>query len=152
LLKEYGSIFMETVYQSLRKKGISRREFLKLSAVLTASLGLSPEMFPEVVHALETKPKPVVIWLEFQDCAGCTESFIRSTSIFPTEVLLDLISLEYHETIMAPAGEYAEESKREAIQKYRGKYILVVEGSITSTDGGIYCTVGGRVQFRFIKL
>ncbi len=138
---------METVYQSLRKKGISRREFLKLSAVLTASLGLSPEMFPEVVHALETKPKPVVIWLEFQDCAGCTESFIRSTSIFPTEVLLDLISLEYHETVMAPAGEYAEESKREAIQKYKGKYILVVEGSVTPTDGGIYCTVGGRSNY-----
>ena len=142
---------METIYESLRKKGISRREFLKLSAVITASLGLSPEMFSDVVYALETKPKPVVIWLEFQDCAGCSESFIRSTSIFPSEVLLDLISLEYHETLMAPAGEYAEQSKLEAINKYKGKYILVVEGAITPTDGGIYCTVAGKSNYELLK-
>ncbi len=105
-------------------------------------LGLPPSMLPEVVHALETKPKPVVIWLEFQDCAGCSESFIRSTTVMPTEVLLDFISLEYHETLMAPAGEYAEESKREAMERYKGRYILVVEGSVT--PNGVYCAVGGR--------
>ncbi|NPA51991.1 MAG: hydrogenase small subunit [Aquificae bacterium] len=141
---------METVYESLRKKGVSRRDFLKLCTVLTASLGMSPEKILDVAYALETKPKPVVIWLEFQDCAGCSESFIRSTSIFPSEILLDLISLEYHETLMAPSGEYAELSKEEAIEKYKGKYILVVEGSVSPQDDGVYCTVGGKSNYHLL--
>ena len=140
---------MITLSQIFKEKGYSRRDFLKFATLTTAMLGLPPAMLPKVVHALETKPKPVVIWLEFQDCAGCSESFIRSTTVMPTEVLLDFISLEYHETLMAPAGYYAEESKREAIEKYRGKYILVVEGS--ATPEGVYCTVGGHSNYELLK-
>ncbi|EDP75026.1 hydrogenase small subunit [Hydrogenivirga sp. 128-5-R1-1] len=140
---------MQTLPEVFKAKGYSRRDFLKFATLTTAILGLPPSMLPKVVHALETKPKPVVIWLEFQDCAGCSESFIRSTTIMPTEVLLDFISLEYHETLMAPAGEYAEESKREAMERYKGKYILVVEGSVT--PNGVYCTVGGRSSYELLK-
>ena len=140
---------MNTLLELFRERGYSRRDFLKFATLTTAILGLPPSMLPKIVHALETKPKPVVIWLEFQDCAGCSESFIRSTTIMPTEVLLDFISLEYHETLMAPAGEYAEESKREAMEKYKGKYILVVEGSVT--PNGVYCTVGGRSNYELLK-
>ena len=142
---------METLYEILKRKGYSRREFLKFSTVLASVIGLSPQAFPEFVHALEVKLKPVVIWLEFQDCAGCSESFIRSTSLLPAEVLLDYISLEYHETLMSPAGYYAEESKKEAMEKYKGKYILVVEGSVTPQDNGVYCTVGGKSNYDILK-
>ena len=141
---------MESIYDLLKKRGYSRRDFLKLAAGLTAALSLSPEMIPKVAHALETKPKPVVIWLEFQDCAGCSESFIRSTNILPTEVLLDIIDLEYHETLMAPAGEFAEASKEEAMQKYKGQYILVVEGSIPTGNAG-YCTIAGKTALDQLK-
>ena len=140
---------MHTLHDLFKLKGYSRRDFLKFATLTAAALGLPPSMFAQFVHALETKPKPVVIWLEFQDCAGCSESFIRSTTVMPTEVLLDFISLEYHETLMAPAGERAEESKREAIEKYKGKYILVVEGS--TTPKGVYCTVGGRSNYELLK-
>ncbi|MCS7171757.1 MAG: hydrogenase small subunit, partial [Aquificaceae bacterium] len=96
-------------------------------------------------------PKPVVIWLEFQDCAGCTESFIRSTSVLPSEVLLDYISLEYHETLMSSSGFDAEEAKREAMEKYKGKYILVVEGSISPEGKGVYCTISGKSNLDLLK-
>jgi len=140
---------MKSLSDIFRDKGYSRREFLKFATLTTAFLGLHPSMFQKLVYALENKPKPVVIWLEFQDCAGCTESFIRSTTIMPTEVLLDFISLEYHEVLMAPAGHYAEESKKEAIEKYKGNYILVVEGAVTPY--GEYCTVGGKANYDLLK-
>ncbi|GAB6066604.1 hydrogenase small subunit [Aquifex pyrophilus] len=140
---------MKTLFEVFKDKGYTRRDFLKFATLTTAVLGLPPSLMPKVVKALETKPKPVVIWLEFQDCAGCSESFIRSTSLLPTEVLLEFISLEYHETLMAPSGDYAEESKREAIEKYKGKYILVVEGSVT--PNGVYCTVGGKSNYELLK-
>jgi hydrogenase small subunit len=142
---------MDSLYSIYKQRGYTRRDFLKSSLLLATFLGLPPSAFPRVVEALELKPKPVVIWLEFQDCAGCTESFIRSTSILPSDVLLDYISLEYHETLMSPSGFYAEEAKREAIEKYKGKYILVVEGSLSPKSNGVYCTVSGKSNVELLK-
>ncbi|MCS6957780.1 MAG: hydrogenase small subunit [Aquificaceae bacterium] len=142
---------MESLYDLYKNKGYSRREFLRSIMLLSATLGFPPSMFPDVVKALESRPKPAVIWLEFQDCAGCTESFIKSTSILPADVLLDYISLEYHETLMAPSGFYAEESKKEAIEKHRGRYILVVEGSVSPKDRGVYCTIGGKSNAELLQ-
>ncbi|WP_340690405.1 hydrogenase small subunit [Hydrogenobacter thermophilus] len=142
---------MESLYHIYRRRGYTRRDFLKSVLLLSAVLGFPPTSFGQAVKALELKPKPVVIWLEFQDCAGCTESFIRSTSILPSDVLLDYISLEYHETLMSPSGFYAEEAKREAIEKYKGKYILIVEGSVSPRNKGVYCTVSGKSNVELLK-
>ncbi len=142
---------MESLYHIYKRRGYTRRDFLTSAIAISTALGLSSSLLPKVVKALEVKPKPVVIWLEFQDCAGCTESFIRSTSILPTDVLLDYLSLEYHETLMSPSGFYAEESKREAMEKYRGKYVLVVEGSVSPKDKGVYCTVAGKSNVDLLK-
>lgn len=142
---------MESLYDVFRRRGYNRRDFLKSVLLLTASLGLPPTAFARTVRVLELKPKPVVIWLEFQDCAGCSESFIRSTSILPSDVLLDYISLEYHETLMSPSGFYAEEAKKEAMERYKGEYILIIEGSVTPKDKGVYCTVSGRSNVELLK-
>ncbi|MBN2500681.1 MAG: hydrogenase small subunit, partial [Anaerolineales bacterium] len=48
------------------------------------------------------------------------------------------------ETLSAAAGFQVEEAKKAAMEKYAGQYILVVEGSVSPADGGIYCTIGGR--------
>jgi hydrogenase small subunit len=84
-----------------------------------------------------------LIWLEFQDCAGCTESISRSQNPTLTKLVLNDITIEYHETLMAAAGFQAEEAKQAAMEKYKGQCILVVEGSIPLANGG-YCTIGGR--------
>jgi hydrogenase small subunit len=60
------------------------------------------------------------------------------------DLLLDVISLEYHETIMAPAGAAAEKSRTDAMAKYAGKYLTVVEGAIPTAANGAYCCVNGR--------
>lgn len=66
-------------------------------------------------------------------------------------MLLDYISLEYHETLMSPSGFYAEEAKREAMEKYKGKYILIVEGSVSLRNRGVYCTVSGKSNVELLK-
>jgi hydrogenase small subunit len=106
-------------------------------------LGLPRSAAAKIATALETKPKPTLVWLEFQDCAGNTESFLRSSKPTAADVILDLLSVDYHETIMAAAGKRAEAALAKAIEN-KGAYIAVIEGAIPDGANGAYCTIGGR--------
>jgi hydrogenase small subunit len=151
----------ETIAQSLKKNGVSRRDFLKISGLLAVAMGLSKappvtasglpaklargyNVNRAILHALQTKPRLPVIWIEFQDCAGCTEAITRSNSPSLVSLVLNTLTIEYHETLSAAAGFQAEQAKQDAMQKYAGQYILVVEGSIPTGAGASYCTIGGR--------
>jgi hydrogenase small subunit len=128
--------------------GISRREFLKYCTATAAVLGLSELGFAtRIADALESaSKKPPVIWLEGQDCAGCSISFTGSLNPPAASIILDKISLRYHEAIMAGSGYLCESACHDTIQE--GGYILVVEGSIPLADDR-FCMVGGR-PFRAI--
>jgi len=129
---------------SLAQRGVSRRDFLKFCTLMAATLALPSSLVPKIAEALEKKLKPAAIWLEFSDCAGDTESMLRATKPTIAEIVLDILSLDYHETIMAPSGKAAEKSKKDTMEKNKGKYIAIVEGAIPMKDGGIYCTIGGE--------
>jgi len=133
-----------TIRDALAEQGVLRRDFLKFCMAMAAALALPSSMVPRIVEALETKVKLPVIWLEFSDCAGDSESMLRATKPTVAEVVLDVISLEYHETLMAPSGRAAEKSKKDVVRNQKGKYLAVVEGAIPMKDGGIYCTIGGE--------
>lgn len=137
--------------KSIIDRQINRRDFLKLSVKTAAVLGLSSAMVPELCSALEKKEKPAVIWVHFQECTGCTESLLRATEPEVTELILDMISLEYHETLFAAAGYQIEENLVNAMERYRDKYVLVVEGSIPVKAGGHYCTVSGHTAMDILK-
>lgn len=127
----------------LRPPKTTRRDFLKIAGASLALLGLSQALTPKVVKALEsTSGKPAVIWLEGQDCAGCTESFLNSQEPLAISLILDTISLRYHETAMAASGYQAEAALEATIAE--GGYILVIEGSIPLAEDGRYCTVSGK--------
>ncbi|GLI52703.1 hydrogenase small subunit [Thermodesulfovibrio yellowstonii] len=140
-----------TIYEGLVRRGVSRRDFLKFCATTAAVLGLSSSYVPKIAEAMEKKEKPVVVWLHFQDCTGCSESVLRATKPTIGQIVLDVVSLEYHETIMAAAGHQAEKSLHDAIKKYKGKYLVVVEGAIPTKDGGLYCCIGGRAAVDILK-
>lgn len=130
-------------------KGLSRRNFLKYCAFTAAMLGLEQSKVTEIAKVLAAAAKkPPVIWLEGQDCAGCTISFISSTAPDISEIILDTVSLRYHETVMAGAGNVAEEALQEAVQD--GGYVLIVEGSIPTADDK-YCMVGGKPFGKTVK-
>ena len=132
-----------TLADTLATKGVSRRDFLKFCAAMTAALALPMKYTDRVAAAVASAKKPVLVWLEFQDCAGNSESLLRASAPSVSEIVLDVLSLDYHETVMAAAGHQAEEALKMATAE-PGSYLAVVEGSIPTRDGGVYCTVGGR--------
>lgn len=131
--------------KKLEKKGVSRREFMQFCTYLTATLGLSSSFVPKVAEVFAApKQRPPVIWLHFGECTGCSESMIRTMYPWVDELVLDILSIEYHETIMAAAGHQAEEVLQMAVKKYKGKFICVVEGAIPTKYDGAYGKIGGR--------
>jgi hydrogenase small subunit len=128
----------------LERRGVSRREFLGFCSVMASAFALPKAVGAKMAEAIANKEKPTLIWLEFQDCAGNSESFLRSSRPAVADIVLDILSIDYHETIMAAAGHQAEEARAKAVAGKRGAYLAVVEGSIPTADGGVYCTVGGR--------
>ncbi|MCP4746922.1 MAG: hydrogenase small subunit [Desulfobacteraceae bacterium] len=132
-------------YKKLESKGVSRRDFMKFCTVLTATMGFSSAYVSKIAEVFAApKLRPPVIWLHFGECTGCSEGFLRSMYPFVDELVLEILSVEYHETIMAAAGVQAEEQLHDAVKKHKGKFICVVEGSIpTKFDGG-YGKIAGR--------
>ena len=93
---------------------------------------------------METKPRLPVVWFHFQECTCCSESFIRSSHPIVSDIVLDKISLDYTETLQAAAGHQAEAALHETMEKYKGEYIMLVEGSVPTENDGVYCCIGGR--------
>lgn len=124
--------------------GVTRREFLKFCTGIAATMGLPVGMGMRIAEAAASPQRPPVIWLSAQECTGCTESLLRSTHPTLDQLILDAISLDYHETLCAGAGHQAEAAKKASMEANKGKYVLVVDGSIPTKDGGIYCKIAGR--------
>ena len=86
-----------------------------------------------------------VVWLQAGGCSGCTVSLANSAFPWLSSILLDQvlpgthISLLYHPTLMAGAGEGALEVL-EGLPA--GGYVLAVEGSIPENEK--FCVVGER--------
>lgn len=135
----------------LAAHGISRRQFVKFCSLMTATLALPPRYAHAVVKALDKRTKPVLVWLEFQDCSGNSESMLRSGHPSVGDFVLDLLSWEYHELIMAGSGKHAEAALERVVNEAKGEYICVVEGSIPTADGGVYCTIGGKTALDIAK-
>lgn len=134
----------ETIWQSMQQKGYSRREFLQLCSAAAVTAGLGRSAVGQVVSAFETQSKPAVVWMHFQECTCCSESFIRASHPTVTDVLFDTLSLNYTETLMAASGFQAEKSLSDTIRDHAGKYIVLVEGSVPLAADGVYCMVGGK--------
>lgn len=140
--------------QDLLGHHVPRREFLAFCTKMTVLLGLGEAYVPRVARAIESAAgarRPAVIWLEFQDCAGNTESFTRANAPSVAEAVLQAISLDYHETLMAAAGRRAEEARAKSLKENSGKIIVVVEGSVPTKDDGVYCTIGGKTAIQHLR-
>ncbi len=97
-----------------------------------------------MAESVTNPQRPPVIWIGAQECTGCTESLLRATHPTVENLVLETISLEYHEVLSAAFGHQVEENKHNALEKYKGQYVLVVDGSIPLKDNGIYCMVAGE--------
>lgn len=141
---QHEDALTDGVWAALARRGVSRRDFLKFCSVMTGALALPPRYTSRIVQALEQTHRPALVWLEFQDCAGNSESALRASHPSFADIVLELLSWNYHEVVMAPSGKAAEKSLHDTVTGERGSYLAVVEGSIPLANNGVYCTIGGR--------
>lgn len=146
----------ETIAAHLQKSGVSRRSFLQLCSkiMIAAPVGLSltsGRTAAQIAKLVGKARRPSVIWLHFQDCTGCTETLLRTSAPDVAHLILDVISLDYHETLMAASGAQAEAALKSAIEENSGKFVLVVEGAIPAKDDGIYMELGGKPAIEVAK-
>src|SRR5512136_2180828 len=139
-----------TMWQHMQLQGYTRRDFLRFASWLAAAAGIEASGVGKVVKAMETKPRLPVVWFHFQECTCCSESFIRSSHPIVSDIVLDKISLDYTETLQAAAGKQAEEALHQTMQKYKGEYLMLVEGSVPTEADGVYCCIGGRTALDIV--
>ena len=104
-----------------------------------------------MAEALAKTRRQSVIWLSFQECTGCTESLTRSFNPTIEDMIFNIISLDYQETLMAASGAAAEAARLAAMAANKGKYIVVVDGSVSTKDGGVYSTNAGKTNLDVLK-
>ncbi len=92
-----------SIWETMQAKGYDRREFLKFCNWAMIAAGVESVGIGNVVRALEKAPRPPVLWMHFQECTCCSESFIRSSHPIVADVLFDYLSLDYTETLQASA-------------------------------------------------
>ena len=111
---------------------ITRRQFLKICAGTGVAIGTSGILLPEIVAALEKAAagNPPVLWIQGGGCTGCSVSLLNTAHPSIAEVLLKIISLKFHQTVMAASGQKAYDYLWETAAKNYGKYFLVAEGAI----------------------
>ena len=141
----------ETLGEALRRQGVSRRQFLKFCTATASLLALPATMSSAIAEALVAARRQSVIWLSFQECTGCTESLTRAYQPSLEQLILGMLSLDYHHTLQAVSGEAAEQARQQALQAADGKAIVVVDGAIPLNDHGACCTVAGISSLQLLQ-
>lgn len=153
----------ETVGDRLLSMGVSRRSFMKFCMGITSMMALPPSMIPRIAHAVTTS-LPSVIYMSFQECTGCLESLVNTSSISSVNsttienLILKSVSLDYQETLMAAAGSQAEQWRDQVMSKNDGLFVLVVDGSIPKLSSnpndpknGFFVSGGKSGELRFLE-
>jgi hydrogenase small subunit len=128
---------------------ISRREFLDWIGRAGVAVTLAEAIPPSIAEALEQAIKEFpLLWLQLSNCSGCSVSAINTIHPSIENVLLDQIipgyqlSLRFQQTVMSASGRLALKAIEETHEKWKGKYILIVEGAIPIRDHGAYGMMG----------
>ncbi len=130
----------------LARRGVSRRAFLKYASYTASIMALPSAATQAIAQGLAQARRQSVIWLSFQECTGCTESITRADSPSLEDLIFDFISLDYHHTLQAVSGDAAEEARHAAMEENKGKYIVVVDGSVPLAEDGVYSTIAGMTN------
>ncbi len=138
------------LYDLLAVRGVSRRDFLKYCGSVAAVLGLSETMAPQIAAAMEGAPKLMpALWINGGSCTGCTESIAQVDTPDVATIVLDYLSFNYFETIMAAAGEFAEKQITDTVAA--GGYIVVYEGSVMTGQGGNTLLINGKTGTQILE-
>lgn len=85
-----------------------------------------------------------IVWLATNTCAGDTNSFLNTYNPDYRQIVEEFLDLCYHDFVMAAEGDVASGILQDFATGPAGSFILVVEGSIPTAAGGLYCVLGYR--------
>jgi hydrogenase small subunit len=131
---------------------LTRREFVQAGAQASV-LGFSIVKIPGLMGLIEGQELEQVaeiplIWLATGSCTGCSVSLLNSAAPTIQEALLAQVlpgthlSLGFHTTVMASAGEQAMRVMEEVAAENPGAYVLLTDGATAAGADGLYCSVG----------
>jgi hydrogenase small subunit len=143
-----------TLGDNLDRVGVSRRDFLSFCAKMAAIFAVGSPVIGmasaaaaagptanEIADRLLAISKPNVVWLQLQECTGCLESTLRSGGTTVEDIILNLLSVNYVELLMAASGTAANAALE---QTNKEPHLLVVNGSVPLGAGGAYTVIGGK--------
>lgn len=133
----------------LAARGVSRRDFMKFCGSIAGLLGMSEIYAPQIAMAMEKGKLQPALWMAQGLCTGCTESMAQVDSPDVPTVVLDLLSINYWETVMAAAGNQAEENVKKTVEE--GKYIAIIEGSVMTAFEGNALRIAGKPGIDEVK-
>ncbi len=158
---------------------LTRRTFLKMAAASAAAMSLNSAQVQNLYKAIAAYPSHSyhVIWFQGQSCSGDSTAFLQLLHTFTEsakpggntwqitpgsiqieDIVLDIVDLEFHPTVMGPAGTSAVEQLKSWYNSARGtdSVIVIVEGSIpvdaVDRVGDNACIVGSEADGTEITL
>ncbi len=140
-----------TLGERLAAQGISRRSFLKYASYTASLMALPPAAATAIAQGIAKARRQSVIWLSFQECTGCTESITRAAAPSIEDLIFDFISLDYHHTLQSVSGHAAEEARMAAMAENAGEYIVIVDGSVPTAEGGVHSTIAGMTNLQMLE-
>jgi hydrogenase small subunit len=133
------------LFSALRERGVSRRTFLRFCAAMAGALAIPATYGPRIATALTSAPRMPVVWLRGQGCGGDGEALLRASNPTVGELILQVVSLEFADSLMTPSGTTAVSALGNIASTFPNGYLAVVEGAVPLADDGVYGLTGGRV-------
>jgi hydrogenase small subunit len=144
----------DALNELLASRGVTRRDFLKFCGSIAAMVGLSESMAPKIASAIESAAASDLVpavWLNGGACTGCTESTAQSDNPNIAQIVLEILSVNYIETIMMSQGEDADKALMETVSANDGQFIMVYEGSVMKGFDGNALRVSGRPSLEILE-
>ncbi len=92
-----------------------------------------------------TDNRTALVWVEAGICTGCAGSLLNNAN--PTiEALLPDLRLEFQETLMDATGATALEHLFDVAMSQSGKYVLIVDGSVSFGDKAAVTILGAKAS------
>jgi len=94
------------------------------------------------------------VWISAGACGGCAVSVLNTVAPSIKNVLIDEvipgvhISLKFQVNISAGSGDPVIKVLEDVGEQKQGEFLLIVDGVVSTADGGIFCTVGERGEER----
>lgn len=141
-------------YERMAERGVTRRDFLNFCGGLAVLMGLSKTMVPQIALAVEkaASGQHPTVWMTGGSCTGCSESVVQSVDPGIAEIVLEILSMNYHETVMMAMGHDADRALFETADAHEGEFFLLYEGSVMEGWDGKALTIAGMTSTEQLEI